>query len=302
MDVIDLKHIAEKWPTLPSGFAFELVSAIEGDSRGRIYIAHRGPHPVMCFDKAGTFLGEPGKKEIEASVAVNFYKTPVEAMGKRWWMHGLHVDRCDNLWITDCGRHIVMKFSSDWELLMTLGTPDFSGATETLLNAPTDVLVSPSEDIYVADGYGNARIVKYNAKGEFVRAWGTQGSGSGQFHTPHALAFDHGRLYVSDRQNNRIQVFDEDGNFLEAWPDYHSIDGVCLAPGNTLFLSGGLDHSIDLVDLSGQRLKQWITEPADAYPHWVWYDGEDRLYVANTNIASITRFAVVSDCAETSSR
>lgn len=248
----------------------------------------------MCFDDAGVFLGEPGKAEIEPSVFYDFSKTPPIALGRRPWMHGLHVDPWDNLWLTDAGRHIVMKFSPDWKLLMVLGTPDKSGETCTLLNQPTDVLVTSAGDIFVSDGYGNSRVIKFSEQGDFLCAWGTRGTATNQFHTPHALAFDHNnRLYVSDRENDRIQVFDSNGSFLAVWPGYHSIDGICLAPNDCLFFVGGLDHSIILTNDAGQRIKTWCNQPARSYPHWVWCDGKDRLYVANVDISSVTRYVIV---------
>lgn len=296
MAILDIRQISEPWPTLPSGFEFSLVSGIEGDSRGRIYISHRGPHPVLCFDRAGVFLGEPGIEVIEASVFYDFSQTPPIAFGRRPWMHGLHVDPWDNLWITDVGRHLVMKFSPEWKLLMVLGTPDKSGETRALLNQPTDALATPSGDIFVADGYGNSRIVKFSERGDFLCTWGTRGTSDGQFHTPHVLAFDRKeRLYVSDRENDRIQVFDPNGRLLAVWPGYHSINGVSLAPDDCLFLVGGLDNNIILVSDTGRCLKTWSNQPANADPHWVWHDGKDRLYVANVGASSVTRYAVVNE-------
>jgi DNA-binding beta-propeller fold protein YncE len=296
MGILDLALISERWPTLPQGFELGLVSAIEGDSRGRIYLSHRGPHPVLCFDEAGVFLGEPGIGDIEASVFYDFSQAPPIAFGRRPWMHGLHVDPWDNLWITDVGRHIVMKFSPEWKLIMILGTPDRSGETGELLNQPTDALAAPSGDIFVADGYGNSRIVKFSGDGNFISAWGTRGVAASQFHTPHVLAFDgKERLYVSDRENDRIQVFDPNGGLLAIWPGYHSINGVGLAPNDHLFLVGGLDNNIILASDTGQQLRSWTHQPVKADPHWLWYDGKDRLYVANVGASSVTRYAIVND-------
>jgi DNA-binding beta-propeller fold protein YncE len=251
---------------------------------------------VLCFDEDGEFLGEPGVEAIEASVFYDFSQTPPIAFGRRPWMHGLHVDPWDNLWITDVGRHIVMKFSPDWKLLMVLGTPDKSGATGALLNQPTDALMTSSGDIFVADGYGNSRIVKFSERGDFVCAWGTRGVAKGQFHTPHALAFDSKeRLYVSDRENDRVQVFDPNGNVLAVWPRYHSINGISLASNDCLFLVGGLDNNIILANDAGRCLKTWGNQPTNGEPHWVWHDGRDRLYVANVGASSVTRYTVVSE-------
>ena len=113
-----------------------------------------------------------------------------------------------------------MKFNQDGKLLMTLGKPGVAGTTPDTFNAPSDVLVAPNGDIFVADGHGgetNARIVKFNKDGKFIKEWGKKGKGPGEFDVPHTLAMDSaGRLFVADRSNNRIQVFDQDGQ-VSAW-------------------------------------------------------------------------------------
>ncbi|MEJ1972458.1 MAG: hypothetical protein WDM96_08405 [Lacunisphaera sp.] len=150
----------------------------------------------------------------------------------RYWMHGLHIDARDNVWVTDVGRHLAMKFSPEGTLLTTLGTDEVAGGDATHFNQPTQVCVTPAGDIYVTDGYGNSRVVRFNARGEFVAAWGSRGTKPGQFHTPHMITRDAGgRLYVSDRENDRIQVFDESGAVLDVWEGLHSLDG-CM-PGRT---------------------------------------------------------------------
>ena len=150
------------------------------------------------------------------------------AAGMTNFPHGLFVDKDDNIWITD-GRadrnqktgHTVMKLSPDGKVLMTLGTPGQAGDDATHFNAPTDVVVAPNGDIFVADGHGdktNARIVKFSADGKFIKAWGKEGSGPGEFNVPHGLALDSaGRLFVADRANNRLQIFDQDGDFIAEW-------------------------------------------------------------------------------------
>ena len=136
--------------------------------------------------------------------------------------HGFHVDRDGNVWVTDgLGRgtkgHQVFKFSPDGKVLMTLGKPNKPGNGPDEFNAPSAVVTAPNGDIFVADGHGgntNARIVKFTKDGKFIKTWGKKGSGPGEFDIPHAIAMDsQGRLFVGDRQNNRIQIFDQDGKF-----------------------------------------------------------------------------------------
>jgi DNA-binding beta-propeller fold protein YncE len=144
--------------------------------------------------------------------------------------HGIHVDSVGNVWVTDAPftiaggepstkGHQVIKFNPEGDVLLRLGVPGVTGNDERHFNMPSDVITAPNGDIFVSDGHGgtsNARIVKFRADGTFVTAWGERGTAPGQFDGPHGLAFDsQGRLFVADRSNNRIQIFDQDGRFLE---------------------------------------------------------------------------------------
>jgi len=171
--------------------------------------------------------------------------------------HGLHVDRDGNIWVTDNrgtppregrpgearpGRgHTVWKFSPDGRVLMTLGTPGVPGATESTFNAPCDVYVAPDGSIFVADGHGgmtNARVVKFDRAGKFIKAWGTHGTGPGQFDEPHGLAMDsQGRLFVADRGNSRIQIFDQEGNFLAEWKQFGRPSGIFIDRNDVLYVA-----------------------------------------------------------------
>jgi DNA-binding beta-propeller fold protein YncE len=162
--------------------------------------------------------------------------------------HGLFVDKGGNIWITD-GRadkakkkgHTVLKLSPDGKVLMTLGTPGVAGDDETHFNAPSDVAVAPNGDIFVADGHGdktNARIVKFSADGKFIKAWGKEGKGSGEFDVPHGLAFDSaGRLFVADRANSRLQIFDQDGKFIAEWKQFGRPSGVFIDKNDMLYVA-----------------------------------------------------------------
>jgi DNA-binding beta-propeller fold protein YncE len=153
------------------------------------------------------------------------------------WPHGIFPDRDGGVWVTD-GRgaggkgHTVMKFSPDGQLVKTLGKPGVAGNGEDTFNAPSAVLVAPNGDIFVADGHGentNARIVKFSPEGKFITAWGSAGSGPGQFNTPHGLAMDSaGHLFVADRANSRIQIFDQSGKFIDEWRQFGRPSGIYI--------------------------------------------------------------------------
>jgi sugar lactone lactonase YvrE len=167
--------------------------------------------------------------------------------------HGLHVDREGNVWITD-GQgnkentmgHQVIKFSPDGKVLMRLGKAGVAGSGPDTFNEPCDVITAANGDIFVADGHSGqsdnpprgttGRIVKFTKDGKYVKEWGKLGSGPGEFRTPHALAFDsRGRLFVADRGNHRIQIFDQDGKLLEQWTQFSRVSGLFIDRDDRLY-------------------------------------------------------------------
>mgnify|MGYP002624629985 CR=1 FL=1 len=160
------------------------------------------------------------------------------------WPHGIYVDADGNVWVTDArgheGRgHQVHKFSPDGELLMSLGKAGVAGDGNDVFNQPSDVLVAPNGDIFVADGHGsqgNNRIVKFDSRGRFLMTWGSTGKEDGEFRDPHALAMDStGRLFVGDRGNSRLQIFDQDGNHLETWTQFGRPSGLFIDHNDILY-------------------------------------------------------------------
>lgn len=167
--------------------------------------------------------------------------------------HGIHVDRAGNVWVTDgLGKdgkgHQVFKFSPEGKVLMTLGKAGVAGEGPDEFNAPSAVLVAPNGDVFVADGHGgntNARIVKFSPEGKFIKTWGKKGSAPGEFDTPHTLAMDsRGRLFVGDRQNNRIQIFDQDGNFIDQMFQFSRPSGVFIDRNDTLYVADSESESV----------------------------------------------------------
>ena len=279
-------------PRLPSGWKMSGASWVAADHRGRVYLAQRDGHPLLRFDENGKFLAEVGAQELQPSVYYDLRKTPPVPMQRRWWVHGLHIDPWDNVWVTDVGRHTVMKFSPEGKLLLTLGTPDKSGESDRLFNQPTNVWVAPSGQVYVTDGYGNSRVAKFASDGTFIKSWGKPGTGPGEFHTPHAVTLDaKGNVYVTDRENNRIQVFDPDGRFLTLWPDLHSVDAIFIRNG-VMYAGAGLDNKILKLDLSGKLLGSWGPPGGIQYPHGLCADTKGNLYVAEGGHA--TKFRIRS--------
>jgi len=229
----------EGWAKLPDGRVWGATSAVYPASDGKnLWIAERcGANlcagsdldPVMLFDPDGNVI-----KRFGAGLIV--------------WPHGIFVDAGDNVWIADAVGyapvpdgvgHTVMKFSPDGELLMTLGKKGVAGDGPDVFNKPSDILVAPNGDIFVADGHdagGNNRIMKFDKNGKYLKQWGSTGGDHGQFRDPHALAMDSGgRLFVGDRGNSRIQIFDQEGEHIATWTQFGRPSGLFIDQHDILY-------------------------------------------------------------------
>jgi streptogramin lyase len=198
-----------------------------------------GVEPVMKFDTSGKLVN---------SFGAGMFVRP----------HGIHVDRDGNVWVTDGegpdgkdprrdGKgHQVFKFSPDGRVVMTLGKAGVAGDGPDTFNMPSAALVAPNGDIFVGDGHGgnsNARVLKFSKDGRLLKTWGKRGNAPGEFDTPHALAMDsRGRLFVADRGNNRIQIFDQEGSFLEEWKQFGRPSGIFIDRRDVLYVA---DHQSD---------------------------------------------------------
>jgi DNA-binding beta-propeller fold protein YncE len=167
--------------------------------------------------------------------------------------HGITADRDGNIWVTDGdgkdGKgHQVFKFSSTGKILMTLGKPGVAGNSEETFNKPSAVAIATNGDIFVADGHGgesNARIVKFSKDGKFIMTWGKKGSAPGELNIPHALAFDSkGRLFVADRGNNRIQIFDQNGKFIDQWQQFSRPSGIFIDQNDVIYVADSESGSV----------------------------------------------------------
>lgn len=264
----------EGWAKVPSGFAWGEIADAEFDTTGNLWVLHRPPTPgsssdprkgggdvpVLMFDTRGTLVKSFGQ-------------------GLMLQPHGLHVDPEGNIWVADCGPFYaagqkpgrgfqIFKFTPDGKLLMTLGTPGDDTPGPTTFRGPTDIVVNARGELFVADGHtprpgaaGGDRIVKLAKDGTFIKAWGVgQERRPGEVVGPHRLAVDsQGRLFVADRGNRRIQIFDQQGTFIDQWTQFGAPSGIWIDRQDTLYVAvAGQDGGVRIADAKTGQLKARI--------------------------------------------
>ena len=213
-------RFGEEPDTMPDGWKFGRVSAVTTDSKGDVYVFHRGKKAdaIVVFDSKGNYLRSWGR---------GFFGNP----------HGLRADKDDNIWAVDNGNHQVYKFTREGKLLQSWGTKGQTGTDDKTFDRPTDIAFATNGDFYVSDGYGNSRVVKFSKAGKYLLSWGKRGSAPGEFHTAHSVGVDSkGRVYVSDRENNRIQIFDSNGKFLKQWTHFGATQGLFITSNDEMWI------------------------------------------------------------------
>jgi 6-bladed beta-propeller/NHL repeat len=213
-------RFGEEPDTMPDGWKFGRVSAVTTDSKGDVYVFHRGKKAdaIVVFNSKGNYLRSWGH---------GFFGNP----------HGLRADKDDNIWAVDNGNHQVYKFTHEGKLLQSWGTKGQTGTDDKTFDRPTDIAFATNGDFYVSDGYGNSRVVKFSKDGKYVLSWGKRGSAPGEFHTAHSVGVDSkGRVYVSDRENNRIQIFDSTGRFVKQWTHFGATQGLFITPKDEMWI------------------------------------------------------------------
>ncbi len=266
-------HVVHEWPVLPEGVALDEVSAVAVDSHDNVLVLMRGGRKWPDSDILDTAA-------IRAPTVFVFNGLS-GALITKWGgdlfalPHLLTVDADDNVWIADVALHQVFKLSRDGRLLMTLGVRAVPGDDSAHFNRPSDVAVAPDGAFYVSDGYGNNRIVKFSRDGKFLLAWGRKGTGPGEFDLPHGITLDRaGRLYVVDRTNRRVQIFDGNGKYLAEWKGqpFDSPQEIAIAgDGTALVADGGSSH---LPDLAGITLLNSDGKVIGRFGRWGYYNGQ----------------------------
>ncbi len=290
--------LVEGWAKLTEGESLVDVVGISIDEDDRVYAFGRSRRPLIIFDSEGNEVDSWGE---------GLFKRP----------HGSCMTPEGNIWLADDDSHAVYKFTKKGELLQTLGTVGVKSDTghrngldifEKLssitraaepFNLPTGVAVSSTGDIFVSDGYGNARVHRFNPEGELILSWGEPGAGPGQFRLPHNIWIDkQDRVWIPDRENHRVQIFDNEGNILDEWIDLWRPTHVYMDKDETVYISE-LRRRISIFTIDGELLSRWgneshsMDDPLFVGPHVICVDSRGDLYVGEvaTTFGKVNRGA-----------
>jgi DNA-binding beta-propeller fold protein YncE len=294
------------WEQLPSGWTHGDVAGVATDSQDRVYVFNRSEHPLIVYDRDGKFLTSWGE---------GVFTRP----------HGITITADDIVWLADDTDHTVRKCTLEGEILQTLGTlnqPSDSGYTGGNLtsiargagpfNRPTRLSVAPNGDLYVSDGYGNARVHRFTGSGEYVQSWGEPGDGPGEFHLPHSVwVHTDGRVFVCDRENDRIQIFSPTGEHLTTWTNVTRPGDLYIDKDNRVYVGEmswnkgeqslaarpwpeTRSSKLSVRDLDGNVISSWGGDDpcaADGMssPHGIWVDSRGDIYVGEVTHTALSR-------------
>jgi DNA-binding beta-propeller fold protein YncE len=271
--------LVKDWAQLPRGTNFGECAGVAVDRNDNVWVFHRGPKPVMQFDKSGNLIQAFGDGLVKSA-------------------HGAEVDPDGNLWLVDVDAHLLFKLSPVGRLLMVVGGRG-AGNNESpdQFNRPTAVAFTKSGEFYVSDGYENSRVVKFSRDGEHLLKWGQKGQGDGEFNLVHDVTLDNrGRVYVADRTNERIQIFDPDGKFLGKWTEVGAPWGLhYAAKENAIYMADGKNNRVIKLNLDGQILGV-LGSPGRIpgkfdYAHHIAVDSEGSIYVVEIKNWRVQKFA-----------
>jgi DNA-binding beta-propeller fold protein YncE len=282
----ELDYIAVANPlSFPAGTTMGAAASVAFDAKGHLWVLNRGPQPLVEFDGSGTFIRAFGEGL--------FTRT-----------HGLKFDRDGNIWVTDVGAHIVVKLNTQGQTLLTLGVKGEPGvwdeaAGSRRLNQPNDIAFSDAGDVFVAQGHtagptGDPRVLKFDKTGRFIKSWGGKGKEPGKFEVAHGIAIDgKGQLWVADRENQRIQIFDADGTFIRE-VKYAGLPCAVDIGNQFIYMVNGFAGQVLKLDLNGTVLAatgkagKGVGEFGEA--HFVAVSPKGELYVADSVNSAVQKF------------
>ncbi len=274
-------HVVKDWAKLPAGWNFGECSGVAVDQRDQVWVFNRGAHPVIEF--------APDGHMIQA-----WSEVPVKSA------HGIRVGPAGHIWLVDVKGHAVLKCTTAGRVLMVIAGPNGGHGDNESLDAfyePTNVAFAPNGNVFVSDGYQNSRVVKFDADGNHLAHWGRRGTGDGEFNIVHDLCLDTaGRLYVGDRTNRRIEIFDQSGTFLGKWSDVGSPWGLCFVDREqAIYMCDGYNDRIVKLDLHGKVLgvlsSHGKAQGKLDFPHSIAVDSAGAIYVAEIKSWRVQKFA-----------
>jgi hypothetical protein len=294
-------ELVEGWGALPAGWTWGQVAGVACDARDRVHVYARTDHPYMVFDRSGNLVDHAGEDSFDMA-------------------HSLYIDREDSVFVLSHRGHFIMKLDRDGKLMLTLGergkasdtgytkegrvpaspwasggglpTVNGVGRAGPPFNQPTDVAVAPNGDIFVSDGYRNCCVHQFAPDGRLLKSWGEPGNakdlrnttdGPGLFHTPHGIWVEGDRVFVLDRENNRIQIFTTSGDFVGMWTHLERPTDMYVDREGIAYVSELEDH-VSILDLDGNLIGRFGSERSHAPgkfwgPHAIWVDSVGDLYV-----------------------
>ena len=274
-------RVVPGWAQLPKGWNFGECSGVDVDQNDNVWVYNRGTHPVMQFDKSGKLLQAWTNVPVQSS-------------------HGIRVDADGNVWTVDVGAHRLIKFTPAGQVLMIIGGVRGAAGKDNdikdAFNQPTDITFAPNGDLFVSDGYVNSRVIKFSKDGDYLKHWGKKGTGDGEFNLVHDVALDaRGRLYVADRTNQRVQIFDQNGAFIGKWTDLGAPWGLySVKRENALYMCDGVNDRILKLNLEGQILGVLGSHGKIAgkldFPHNLAVDSTGAIYVAEIKNWRVQKF------------
>ncbi len=276
--------LVQDWAKLPQGEEFGVVSAIATDSQDRVYAFQRKDPPVLVFDRDGGYLNSWGSGVITDP-------------------HGIYIAD-DIVYVTDRSDSVALRFTLEGKPLQVLGNRgvhsdtgceragDLVPRASGPFNYPTELVPSPSGDLYVSDGYRNSRVHRFSGDGQLIASWGDPGKTEpNQFHLPHSiLVGNDGLVYVCDRENSRIQVFSADGKFVTMWTDIQKPTDISVDGDGVFYFSElATDESpprVSVLDREGNVLARWNSRSG----HGLWVDSRGDIYLALTSDMSVDKY------------